>query len=136
IGNKRRQSIILTLGPAVFHRDVLPLDVSAFLQPLMECCECIGGLARGPTAEKADHRHRRLLRARRERQHGRRATERRDEVAAFHGHSITSSARVISDGGKSRPSALAVLRLIASSILLGNSTGKSPGLAPLRIRST
>jgi len=33
------------------------------------------------------------------------------------------------------PSALAVLRLITSSNLFGNSKGKAPGLAPLRILS-
>jgi hypothetical protein len=40
------------------------------------------------TSKKADHRHRRLLSARRERPR-RRAAEQRDELAAF--HSITSS---------------------------------------------
>ena len=41
--------------------------------------------------------------------------EQRDELAAF--HSITSSARASSVGGTSRPSALAVLRLITSLVL-------------------
>src|SRR5262249_61354765 len=76
-----------------------------------------------------------LLRARRERQRRRRAPEQRYECAASD-HSITSSARVTSVGGRSRPSALAVLRLIVSSILVGDSIGKSPALAPFRIRST
>src|ERR1700730_6133771 len=49
---------------------------------------------------------------------------------------ITSSARPSSDGGIVRPSALAVLRLITSSNFVGCSTGRSPGLAPLRILST
>src|SRR5262249_40620023 len=51
-----------------------------------------------------------LLRARRERPRSRRATEQRDELAPF--HSITSSAMARSFGGISRPSVLAVLRLI------------------------
>ncbi len=51
-------------------------------------------------------------------------------------HSITSSARPSSDRGIVRPRALAVLRLITSSNLVGCSTGRSPGLAPLRILST
>ena len=38
--------------------------------------------------------------------------------------------------GSSSPSALAVFRLIASSNFVGCSTGRSPGLAPLRILST
>ena len=51
-------------------------------------------------------------------------------------HWITSSARNSSDGGIVRPRALAVLRLMTSSNLVGCSTGKSAGLAPLRILST
>ena len=49
---------------------------------------------------------------------------------------ITSSARASTDGGIVRPSALAVLRLMTSSNLVGCSTGRSAGLAPLRILST
>ena len=51
-------------------------------------------------------------------------------------HSITSSARASSVGGTSRPSALAVLRLMTNSNLVGCCTGRSPGLAPLKILST
>src|SRR5262249_22684484 len=51
-------------------------------------------------------------------------------------HSITSSARARSVGGTSRPSALAVLRLITSSYLVDACTGRSAGFSPLRIRST
>src|SRR5262245_38469939 len=74
----------------------------------------------------------RPLRARRERPRHR-AAEQRDELAPF--HSITSSASCWRCKGTSRPSALAVLRLIASSNLVGCITGKSAGLAPLRIRA-
>ena len=51
-------------------------------------------------------------------------------------YSITSSARASSVGGTMMPSALAVLRLIAISSLVGCSTGRSAGLAPLNILST
>jgi hypothetical protein len=50
-------------------------------------------------------------------------------------YSITSSARPSSVAGMSMPSALAVFRLIASSNLVGSWTGRSAGLAPLRMRS-
>src|SRR5262249_20683666 len=72
-----------------------------------------------------------FLRARRERPRGRRAADQRDEIASFHAHSITSSAMASSEGGTSRPSAFAVLRLMTSSNLVGCSTGRSAGLAPL-----
>src|SRR6266581_3336785 len=58
-----------------------------------------------------------------ERPRGRRAAEHRDELAAAD-HSITSSARASSVGGTSRPSALAALRLMTSSNLVGSMTGK------------
>src|SRR5262249_59888466 len=51
-------------------------------------------------------------------------------------YSITSSARTSSVDGTLRPSALAVLRLMTSSNLVGCSTGSSEGFAPLRILST
>jgi hypothetical protein len=53
-----------------------------------------------------------------------------------HLYSITSSARASSEAGTVRPSALAVLRLITSSYLVGACTGKSAGFSPLRMRST
>src|SRR5947209_1731254 len=61
----------------------------------------------------------------------RRAAAQRDELASL--HSITSSARAMSVSGIWRPSALAVLRLIASSNLVACSIGRSPALLPLRI---
>ena len=51
-------------------------------------------------------------------------------------YSITSSARASSVGGTVRPSALAVLRLMINKNLVGKATGRSAGLAPLRILST
>jgi hypothetical protein len=47
-----------------------------------------------------------------------RAADERDEVAPL--HSITSSARASNVGGTSRPSALAVLRLITNSNFVGS----------------
>src|SRR6266478_4730811 len=55
------------------------------------------------------------------------------EAAIRLSYSITSSARARIDGGTVRPSALAVLRLTTSSNVVGCCTGKSAGLAPLRI---
>src|SRR5207244_5193890 len=63
---------------------------------------------------------------------GHRAAEKRDEIAPL--HSITSSARARSVGGTLRPSNLAVSVLMTSSNLSAWATGRSAGLAPLRIR--
>src|SRR6516162_5551246 len=51
-------------------------------------------------------------------------------------YSITSSAICWSDAGTSSPSALAVLRLITSSNLVGCWIGRLAGFSPLRMRST
>jgi hypothetical protein len=51
-------------------------------------------------------------------------------------YSMTSSARVSSVGGTMMPSAFAVFKLITNSNLVGCSTGRSAGLAPLKILST
>src|SRR5262249_39689036 len=88
----------------------------------------------GGTCHKhADAPRRIPLRTRRERPR-RRAADERNELAPL--HSITSSARASSAGGMVRPSGLAVGRLITSSSLVGNSTGRSPGLAPFRTLTT
>src|SRR5262249_9575297 len=130
------RSLGIAAAPARVDPRVAALGPAQLLQALQECRQTglpfrsVGHAHEHPDAPEAI----RLLRTRQERPRSRRTAERRDELASC--HSITSSARVISDGGRSRPSALAVLRLIVSSILVGNSIGKSPGLAPLRIRST
>src|SRR5262249_17591734 len=121
----------MIIRPAVFDRYILALDIAGFGQALTE-----GGSHRRVrpgrrTVEKPDHRHRRLLRARRLRPCRRRAAEQRYELASF--HSITSSARASSVAGTSRPSALAVVRLITRSNLVGCSTGMSAGFAPRKI---
>src|SRR5438105_2416823 len=79
-----------------------------------------------------------LLRARGERAGDGRAAEQCNELPPLHecAHSITSSARASTVAGTSRPSALAVLRLITSSYLVGACTGRSAGFSPLRMRST
>src|SRR6516162_6360318 len=110
--------------------DAPALDIAEIIHASAEGLEML----RQPGIKNSNLRKRGpLLRARRERPRGRSA-EQSDEGAPP--HSITSLARVTSDGGRSRPSALAVLRLIVNSILVGNSIGRSPGSAPFRIRST
>src|SRR5262249_17799721 len=80
-------------------------------------------------AQQANQRHRRLLRARRQRPRGC-AAEQRDELAPL--HSITSSARASSVGGNVMPRTLAVIRLMVSSTFTACWPGRSAGLSPLR----
>src|SRR5262245_12497514 len=125
--------------PSIVDPHVVADSPAQLLQPLMESCEArlSFSIIRGGIHEHADPAHLRLLRARRERPRSR-AAEERDELAALdlRAHSITSSARASSVGGTSRPSALAVLRLITNSYLVGACTGRSAGFSPFRIRST
>ena len=79
----------------------------------------------------ADHRYRLLLRTQCARRRHR-AAQQEQQLAPL--HPMTSSARASSVGGTVRPSALAVLRLMTSSNVVGRCTGRSAGLAPLRIR--
>src|SRR5262249_15094523 len=122
----------MALRPMEFNRHVLTLDKAVLTQAAPERFHKWYVRSGRRAVEKSNHRHRRLLRARRERPRRRTADE-RDEVAAV--HSITSSARCCKRKGTSRPSALAVLRLTTSSNLTGAWTGSSLGFAPLRIRS-
>src|SRR5262249_11079233 len=119
------------IRPSILYRDILALDVTEITETLLK---------RGhklrigkPTVDNSNYR-RPLLRARRERPCSRRAAEQRHELATV--HSMTSSARASSVGGTSRPSDLAVLRLITSSYFVGACTGRSAGFSPLRMRST
>src|SRR5262245_8290063 len=134
IGGQQRQSIVLTVRPPIFDRHVPPLDVSGLAQTLAECGRELRACPTRTKIEIPDNWNG-CLRARRKRPSGRRAAEQRDEVAAG-AHSITSSARASRVGGISRPSALAVVRLITSSNFVGCMTGRSAGFSPLRMRPT
>jgi hypothetical protein len=58
------------------------------------------------------------------------------DIAVADSLNVLDLKRPIREGGTVRPIALAVLRLIANSYLVGCCTGRSAGLAPLRILST
>src|SRR5262249_58861212 len=130
-GTQNRQPVVVAFRPTKGNDEILPLDESRFSETSPEGCEDARGFSGRAAAEKSYHRHRRLLCARREWTRGRRAAEQRDEVAPL--HSITSSARARNIGGTSTGRALAVLRLITSSNVVGWRTGRSAGRAPLRI---
>src|SRR5262245_44471694 len=134
VSHERRQAIVSAVQPIVLDNHVLTLDVAGFAEASAERSGMASGGIGPPTADEADGRHRRLLRARRERPRGRRAAEQRDELAPF--HSITSSARRRKSRLIVSPSARAVLRLTTSSNLVGCSIGKSAGFSPFKILAT
>jgi hypothetical protein len=83
----------LILGEAVRDRDVLALDIAGIFEALAECAQQVPDRFGRLVVEKPDHRHRGLLRARRERPRSH-AAEQRDELAPFQMielHSIPAS---------------------------------------------
>src|SRR5262249_34253115 len=118
--------------PVVLDDHVLAFDVAGFVKAFTERTSiACRGLGR-PAADKPDHRHRRLLRARRQRPRGSRAADKRDEIAPR--HSITSLALASKVAGTVMPSILAICALMTNSNLVDCTTGKSTGFAPLRMR--
>src|SRR5262249_3827680 len=116
LGRDLGQAIAAPVCPAIFDRDRAALDPTEVVEPPRECGRPLAFRQRCAVAQEPDNWSLpRLLRARRERPRCRTA-EQRDELAAL--HSITSSAVASSVCGISRPSALAVLRLITSSYLV------------------
>src|SRR5262249_54770402 len=115
-GRPFQHSILSPPTPAEFDCHISAPHLSGVAPAPAACLQAFDGRLRRTGSEKPDHRHRRLLRPRRERPHSS-ATEQRDELAAL--HSITSSARASSLSETVKPSALAVLRLMTSSYLVG-----------------
>src|SRR5215469_872073 len=129
-----RQSLVLVLGEAVDDCYVLALHIADVFEAQAECAQTVRHRVRRPGVKEPDHRRRRPLRACRKRPRSHRAAEQRDEIAPF--HSITSSARESRSSEMPTPRALAVVRLITSLNVVGCMTGRSAGLAPLKMRST
>ena len=135
LGNDLGGALAAALCPAKLDRDRTTFDPAEFSQSLHKSFGPSNLHRRRDCAQEANRRQLdRLLRLRPERPHRCAAAEKRDEFTSF--HSITSSARASSVGGTSRPSALAVLRLITSSYFVGACTGRSAGFSPLKMRST
>src|SRR5215831_7736893 len=131
IGDEAANHSIITCRKSPIENDVLAVYITEFAHLLQERMK-VGRLS-GTCSDRDEANNWNRLPARHNRPH-RRAAEQRDELAPL--HSITSSARASSVGGISRLSALAVLRLMTSSNLIGCWTGSSAGFAPLRILPT
>src|SRR5262249_21602382 len=122
----------VAVGCARHEFDIVRLMESGGLQSLAQSGDARCVAQCHPWIEEANLRDPGwLLRARRERPRCR-AAEQVDELAPS--HSIPSSAATSSLSGTVSPSIRAVWWLITSSNLLACTTGKSAGLAPLRMR--
>src|SRR5262245_21526714 len=129
------KALSASLAPAILNRDIPALDPAQLTQPLHKRG---GQMARICHRTRGHHPNGRqlssLLRPGRERPRRCSPADQRDEVAPP--HSITSSVRASSETGTSRPNAFAVLRLMTSSNLSANCTGRFAGVSPFNTRST
>src|SRR5262249_28276215 len=124
-----RKSLRMAFGIAAFDDEILAFDVAERTEPLEQ--RVVEGLmAMGEETHAPDLR----LGAGAERQGGEAARCQHDELAAL--HSITRSARARNAGDRFSPIAFAVLRLTASSKVVGCSTGMSAGFTPRKTLST
>src|SRR5262249_30817138 len=123
----------LPLSISVFDHDVSALDVTEITQSLTKGLGQVGatGQAARQVAYSSDLRRRLCLRGERRGEEDGAG----DDLAPID-YSISASARASIEGGIVRASALAVLRLITISNLVGCSTGRSPGFVPFKILST
>src|SRR5262249_60336987 len=80
LGRQLRQPIKLILAPTVYDRYVIALDIAGVLEALAKSAQTVLNSLRRSVIKEADHRHRRLLRARRERPRGNRPAEQRAEL--------------------------------------------------------
>src|SRR5262245_50660485 len=135
LGRERREPFGSAVRGAVFDDQIATLDVGKFAQRISEGREVRGVLGQRQRFQHTDAPDFRPLLPMRRNRPSRRAAEQRDDLAPPD-HSITSSARVSSVDGTDKPRALAVVRLMTRSNLIGCSTGTSAGFAPRRILST
>src|SRR5262245_37332198 len=82
LGRQLRQPIKLILAPTIYDRYVIALDIAGVLEALAKSAQTVLDSLRRSVIKEADHRHRRLLRARREWKGCRRAAEKGDELAS------------------------------------------------------
>src|SRR5262245_39206528 len=85
ISSHSRQSIVLTLRPAVFDRYILALNEACVLQSLAQRDHEVRGVSERGAPQETNNRHSRLLCARSQGPRRRRAAEERDERASPHG---------------------------------------------------
>ena len=125
------QALDAALCPTILDGNRAAFDPPQFAQPLQESDTPFTPSRARCGSQEPDRRQLvRLLRVRSTKRPRCRAAEHCYELAPL--HSITSSARPSSVSGKVMPSALAVSRLIASSTVVGCSTGTSLGLVPCK----
>ena len=136
LGRESRQPIIMLLGPPILDDEVPALFVAEFPQSLAHGGNLARPARRVDASQETDAVNLSgLLRTNGERRGENTESNTTDESTAVH-HWITSSARSSNGCGIVSPSAFAVLRLMMSSNVLACPIGRSPGFAPLRMRST
>src|SRR5262249_45448314 len=125
----------LSVRGAVLHDEIAPLDIAQLRERAFQRSDVRGHPFLRHHAEVADAVHASRLLCRSGEGGRKHSRDGPKEHAPVH-YSTTWSARARSDCGIVSPSALAVLRLITRSNLVGCSIGSSLGRDPRRMRST
>jgi hypothetical protein len=93
IGRQRRQPVKLIVGPAIFDRYGLALDIAGIFEAPAKSAQTVREPVGRLAVEESDHRHRSLLCACGHWPRGRRAAEQRDELAPSDDHLIPPAER-------------------------------------------
>jgi hypothetical protein len=92
-----RQAIVSALCPAILDRQVPALGIAGFPQSIVKRAQTVAKQVGPFGAEHSNHRHRRLLRACRERPRRRRAAKQRKDLAPSNvGHGLLPGTRCAS----------------------------------------
>ena len=144
-GRQRGEARLSPLRPSRLHANILSLHIAEVAQPVPERSHGSreGGKGADPQEPNAGHFPWWLCVGReadteRERHHEDRGwpTSISEMPTPQLPHWSTSSARMSTDCGIVKPRALAVVRLMTNSNVVGRSMGSSAGFVPLRILST
>src|SRR5262245_45224753 len=94
ISHDRGYALEAAVQPMVLDRDGLTLDVAGFIEAFTKLSTNVRGAFRRTSANESNHRHRRLLRARRHRPGGRGSAEQSNELASCRvDHGLPSGTR-------------------------------------------
>jgi hypothetical protein len=94
IGRKRRQAFVLAVSPTIFNRHIAAVNEIRFAEAFEKSRRDPRVTLRRSGIEKADHGEYASLRARRERPHHRRTTNKRYELAPIHRSSPRTEATI------------------------------------------
>jgi hypothetical protein len=93
IGHHHRQAVVSIIRPAVFDQNILAIDVASFGKTFVKSCQLSAVILGETSVDEPDHRHRRVLRARRST--GGKSANECEKFPSPHAHSLGSGADIV-----------------------------------------